>query len=218
MSGTEDQAREALVGFAKSLFARGFTVGSSGNISVRLKDGFLVTPTNSCFGDLHAEDISKLGADGTHVSGRQPSKEWAMHKAMLDTRPNDNAVVHLHSTYATALSCLDGLDENDCIPPLTPYFIMRVGRAKLLPYFRPGSSEIAAALSALNGQYTGVLLANHGPVVCGASLADAVYAAEEMEEASKIAMLTNRLAVRSLSAEQIDDLIATFGKPFPLKR
>lgn len=208
----EQLARESLVRFAASLFQRGFTVGSSGNISVRLSDGFLVTPTNSCFGHLNSAQLTKLDAQGDYLSGLQPSKEWPMHKAMLDTRPTDNAVVHLHSPYATALSCLNDLDANDCIPPLTPYFVMRVGKAKLLPYFRPGSTKIADAIRALRGSYTGILLANHGPVVSSVSLPDAVYAAEEMEEACKIVVLTKGLNARRLSATEVDELKSTFGQ------
>jgi ribulose-5-phosphate 4-epimerase/fuculose-1-phosphate aldolase len=208
----EALARDHIVSFAASLFQRGFTVGSSGNISVRLSDGFLVTPTNSCFGYLEAKQLTKLDAKGEYLSGNQPSKEWPMHKAMLDTRATDNAVVHLHSPYATALSCLNGLEANDCVPALTPYFVMRVGKAKLLPYFRPGSSKIADAIRDLGGSYSGLLLANHGPVVSSISLSDAVYAAEEMEEACKTAMLTKNLDARRLSAAEVDELKSNFGR------
>jgi len=208
----ETLARYCLVNFAASLFQRGFTVGSSGNISVRLSDGFLVTPTNSCFGHLDAQQLSKLDVQGEYLSGDRPSKEWSMHKALLDTRPTDNAVVHLHSPYATALSCLNDLDPDDCIPSLTPYFVMRVGKAKLLPYFRPGSIKIADTIRDLNGSYSGILLANHGPVVSSVSLSDAIYAAEEMEEACRIAILTKSFDARRLSVWEVDELRAVFGQ------
>jgi ribulose-5-phosphate 4-epimerase/fuculose-1-phosphate aldolase len=202
----EAAAREAIVRFAKSLFDRGYTVGSSGNVSVRLDDGLLITPTNSCFGDLDPARISKLDPGGRCIAGDSPSKEIFLHQAFLETRPAAGAVVHLHSTYATAVSCLADVDPEDVLPPLTPYFLMRVGRLPLLPYYRPGDPAMGDGIRALGGQYAAVLLANHGPVVSSADLASAVYASEELEETAKLFLLLKGHAVRPVPADRVAEL------------
>ena len=205
---SETAAREAIVHFAKSLFDRGYTVGSSGNISVRLQDGLLITPTNSCFGNLDPARLSKLNLAGSHVGGDKPSKEIFLHQAFLETRPSAGAVVHLHSTYATAVSCLADVDPDDVLPPLTPYFLMRVGHLPLLPYFRPGDPAMGEGIRALEGRYAAVLLANHGPVVSAADLASAVYASEELEETAKLFFLLKGHATRPVPADRIAELLS----------
>lgn len=207
----EGTARIELVRLARSLFERGYSVGSSGNISVAVEDGILITPTNSCLGFLDPERISKLDPIGNHVSGERPSKEVFLHQAFYETRPGTGAVVHLHSTYATALSCLPDLDPNDCIPPLTPYVVMRVGRVRLLPYLRPGDPAMGAAIRSLEGGSAAVLLANHGPVVAGRDLESAVYAAEELEETAKLLTILAERPHRILTRHQVDDLVRVFG-------
>ncbi|MBS7704906.1 aldolase [Chelatococcus asaccharovorans] len=213
MSGLEAEAqlRTRIAMWGRSLFARGFTVGSSGNISVKLEDGFLVTPTNSCFGFLDAARISKLDQDWRHVGGDAPTKELPLHRAFYEARPATGAVVHLHSTYATALSCLADVDPEDAITPITPYVVMRVGRVPVLPYTAPGSADVAPLVAARAGAHAAVLLANHGPVVAGTSLDSAVFAAEELEETAKLLVITRGLAVRSLDQGQIDQLNARFA-------
>ncbi len=209
---TESETRALLVALAASLFARGFSVGSAGNISVRLDDGFLITPTNSSFGRLDPARLSKLDGDFQHVGGDRPSKEVFMHRAFYTARPDAGAVVHLHSTMATAIACLPDVDEANPIPPLTPYFVMRVGRTMpLLPYYRPGDAAMEPAIAAAARGARAVLLANHGPVVSGATLTDAVYAAEELEEAAKLYLLLRGRSPRLLTPAQVDDLLATFG-------
>jgi len=210
---TEAALRELLCALAASLFARGFSVGSAGNISARLPDGYLMTPTNSCLGRLDPARLSKLGPDFAHLSGDRPSKEVFMHRAFYRARGEGCAgVVHLHSTHATAIACLADADPKAPIPPLTPYFVMRAGRSvPLVPYYRPGDAAMEPAIEAAARTSKAVLLANHGPVVCGASLADAVYAAEELEEAARLALLLRGQAVRPLTAAQVDDLLQTFG-------
>jgi len=209
---TESEIRELLVALAASLFARGFSVGSAGNISVRLDDGFLITPTNSSLGRLDPARLSKLDAEFRHVGGDRPSKEVFMHRAFYTVRADAGAVVHLHSTMATAVACLPDLSEENPIPPLTPYFVMRVGRTMpLLRYYRPGDAAMEPAIAAAAREARAVLLANHGPVVSGATLTDAVYAAEELEEASKLFLLFRGQAPRLLTPAQVDDLLATFG-------
>ena len=208
----EDALRALLVELAGSLFQRGFSVGSAGNISVRLPDGYLITPTNSSLGRLDPSRLSRLDAGFAHVGGDKPSKEVFMHRAFYTARPDAGAVVHLHSTQATAVACLPDLDQANPIPPLTPYFVMRVGRRMpVVHYFRPGDPAMEPAIHAAAQDARAVLLANHGPVVSGKTLTDAVYAAEELEEAAKLFLLLRGRPVRLLSAPQVDDLLNTFG-------
>jgi ribulose-5-phosphate 4-epimerase/fuculose-1-phosphate aldolase len=209
---SEDALREAIAAHGRLLFGRGYSVGSAGNISVRLPDGLLMTPTNSCLGRLDPARISKLDRDYRHVSGDPPSKEVFMHRAVLETRPEAQAVVHLHSTHATAIACLAAPGEAAPIPPLTPYFVMRIGRSlPVIPYYRPGDPAMEPAIAAAAREARAMLLANHGPVVSGKSLDDAVYAAEELEEAAKLALLLRGQTARELTAEQVDALLQAFG-------
>ena len=209
----EQALREELVELGRLLFGRGYSVGTAGNISVRLPDGYLMTPTNSCLGRLDPARISKLGPDWTPLSGDKPSKEVFLHRAVLTARPEAGAVVHLHSTYATAVSCLAPEDGEAEIPPLTPYFVMRIGRRlPCVRYYRPGDAAMEPAVFEAAGAAKALLLANHGPVVSGATLRDAVYAAEELEEAARLALLLRDVpGVRRLTPAQVDDLLKTFG-------
>lgn len=203
---------ELLVVLGASLFARGYSVGSAGNISVRLPDGYLMTPTNSSLGRLEASRISRLDRDWKHVGGDKPSKEVFLHRAVLLARPESGAVVHLHSTHATAIACLAEPGDAQPIPPLTPYFVMRVGRTlPVIPYYRPGDAAMEPAIHAAALQARAMLLANHGPVVSGATLTDAVHAAEELEEAARLALLLRGAKPRELTGAQVDDLLQTFG-------
>jgi ribulose-5-phosphate 4-epimerase/fuculose-1-phosphate aldolase len=206
---TETETRALLVELAASLFQRGYSVGSAGNISVKLADGFLITPTNSCLGRLKPERISRLDTEFTHVEGDAPSKEVFMHRAFYAARPEAGAVVHLHSTMATAIACLP---ETYALPLLTPYFVMRIGRSlPVVPYYRPGDAAMEPAIETAALDARAVLLANHGPVVSGRTLTDAVYAAEELEEAAKLALLLRGASPRVLTPGQIEDLLQTFG-------
>ena len=209
----EQAARAALVRLSRSLFERGYSVGSAGNISVAVEDGLLITPTNSCLGFLDEERICKLDRTGAHISGDAPSKEVFLHRAFYETRPGTGAVVHLHSTYATALSCLPDIDPEDCIVSLTPYVVMRVGTVRLLPYARPGDPAMGDMIRGLNGACAAVLLANHGPVVSGKDLLSTVYAAEELEETAKLQFLLRGQTPRLLTQEQIAELGRAFPKP-----
>ena len=209
---TEQQTRALLAELAASLFARGFSVGSAGNISVKLDDGYLITPTNSSLGRLDPARLSRLDAAFRHVDGDKPSKEVFMHRAFYTARGDAGSVVHLHSTQATAVACLPDVDGDNPIPPLTPYFVMRVGRRMpIVPYFRPGDPAMEPAIHAEARHARAVLLANHGPVVSGKTLLDAVYAAEELEEAAKLFLLLRNTSPRLLTPAQVDDLLATFG-------
>ena len=208
---TEAEARDQVVELSASLFARGYSVGSAGNISVRLPDGYLITPTNSCLGRLDPARLSRLDHRFAHLSGDKPSKEVFMHRAFYEARPRAGAVVHLHSTMATAVACLADVDTENPIPPLTPYFVMRIGpRLPVVPYYRPGDPDMGPAIAAQALTARAVLLANHGPVVSGRSLRDAVYAAEELEEAAKLFLLLRAAGPRTLDAAQVQDLLQTF--------
>ena len=208
----EAELREAIAAHGRLLFGRGYSVGSAGNISARVADGVLMTPTNSCLGRLDPARISKLDREWRHVSGDKPSKEVFMHRAFLEARPEAQAVVHLHSTHATAIACLAAPGETQPIPPLTPYFVMRVGRSlPVIPYYRPGDPAMEPAIAAAARGARAALLANHGPVVCGRSLDDAVYAAEELEEAAKLALMLRGQGARTLTPAEVEDLLSTFG-------
>ena len=207
----ENRLREQIVDFGKSLFERGLTAGSSGNLSVRLDDGWLLTPTNASLGRLDPARLSRLDWEGRLQAGDAPSKEAFLHRAMYLARPGAGAIVHLHSTHSAAVSCMCGLNHDDCIPPLTPYFVMKIGRLPLLPYHRPGDPALGDAIRGLAKKHAAVLLANHGPVVSGSSLEAAVYAAEELEETAKLFLLLRDVPVNPLNAQQIDELKSAFS-------
>lgn len=207
----EIELRETIVALSRSLFERGYAHGSAGNISARLPDGFLVSPTNSSMGRLIPERLSKLHFDGRHVSGDPPSKEAALHLGVLNAQPEAGAVVHLHSTYATILSCLADTDPNHALPAITPYLVMRVGRVPMVPYSPPGSQKLADAVAEKALTHRAVLMANHGFVVTGRTFEDAVMNAEEFEENAKLLVLTRGTAVNLLSGENIAELMAKFG-------
>ena len=209
----EARTREEICRIALSIFDRGLTAGSSGNISVRLPDGWLVTPTNASLGWLDPARISKLDDAGRHVSGDPPSKEAFLHRAMYEERPSARAIVHLHSTYSAAVSCMDGLDCEECIPPLTAYYAMKIGRLPLIPYFRPGDPRLADAIRSRACRHCAVLLANHGPVVAGTSLDGAVNAIEELEETAKLFLLLRGSPTRPLDASKVAELRDVFGEP-----
>jgi 3-dehydro-4-phosphotetronate decarboxylase len=208
---SEATIREEICEFGRSIFDRGLTAGSSGNISARLDDGWLLTPTNSSLGKLDPARLSKLDWNGNHLSGDPGSKEAFLHRAMYDQ--GAGAIVHLHSTHSAAVSCMSGLDPASCLPPLTPYFVMKIGRLPLIPYHRPGDPKLGDAIRGLAGKHAAVLLANHGPVVSAKTLEAAVYAMEELEETAKLFLLLRGQPTRPLTEEQIDELRTVFKLP-----
>jgi ribulose-5-phosphate 4-epimerase/fuculose-1-phosphate aldolase len=213
---SETKLREEICRFGRSLFERGLTPGSSGNISVRLEDGgFLLTPTNASLGFLDPAKLSRLDASGKLVCGDAPTKEVPLHTALYQTRGTARAVVHLHSTHSVALSMLPEIDPRAALPPLTAYYLMKCGATALVPYYRPGDPAVADAIKGLAGQYSSVLLANHGPVVSGNTLEAAVFATEELEETAKLYLLLRGLNPRYLSPEQVRDLVRTFRVSLP---
>ena len=201
-----------MVEMARSLFDRGYTASCTGNISVRLADGFLMTPTGSSMGSLDPNRISHLGSGGELLSGDKPSKEWPMHKAVYQARPECGAVVHLHPPYAVAVSCLKDLDIEEVLPPLTPYYVMRIGRLALVPFFLPGDTELARAVGRAAESHGSILLAHHGTVIAGKDLEDAVYASEELEETARIYLALRPHDYNTLDPEQVKLLQENFKK------
>ncbi|MFN7752124.1 MAG: 3-oxo-tetronate 4-phosphate decarboxylase [Pseudomonadota bacterium] len=202
----ENRLRDQMTELGRSLYERGLTFGSAGNLSARLDDGFLITPTNSCLGRLDPARITKLDASGTVVSGDAPSKESFLHLGMYGQRVTAGAVVHLHSTHSVAVSVLDGLDSERPIPPITAYYVMKIGRLKLLPYYAPGDPQLADAVREVAARHHAVLLANHGPVVAGTDLESAIYAVEELEETARLFLLLRGERLRLLSPEDVRSL------------
>ena len=208
----ENRVRDEICRVGASLFDRGLTAGSSGNISARLGGGgWLMTPTNASLGALDPARLSRLDATGRLLSGDAPTKEAFLHLSMYGERKDAAAVVHLHSSHATAVSILRDVDPNDVLPALTAYYVMRIGRLPLVPYFAPGDPDLAQAVRALASTHHAVLLANHGPVVAGTSLANAQYATEELEETAKLFLMLQNQALRLLTPEQIADLRRRFN-------
>lgn len=208
---TEKAIREKMVVHGKSLFDRRYTCGGSGNMSARVADGLLVTPTNTCLGRLEPDRISKLDRGGEHVGGDTPSKEWLLHLAVYRARPDAGAVVHLHSLHAVAVSCLNGLNADNVLPPITPYFVMRIGRLPLVPYYPPGDPGLAEAAGRLAAKCRGVLLAHHGTVVAGKDLDDAVYNAEELEETARLFLMLRNENYAMLNHDAVEELRKRFG-------
>jgi ribulose-5-phosphate 4-epimerase/fuculose-1-phosphate aldolase len=207
----ENKLRDEIAVLGQSLFDRGMTHASTGNISVRTEDGgWIVTPSGSCLGRLDPEKMAKLDKDGNHVSGGKPTIETFLHMAVYDERPTAQAIVHLHSTHSVAVSCLKEIDPKNVLPPITAYYVMKVGILPLIPFFPPGSLDLAAAVREAASKHHAVLLANHGPVVAGKTLADAVYATEELEETSKLYLMLRGEETNFLSPEQVADLRKRF--------
>lgn len=192
----EEEARVAIVAAARSLFDRGLTHGSTGNLSVRVGERILVTPTGSSLGTVQPDELSVVDLAGRRVEGGRPSKEAFLHAAMLRARPDATAVAHTHSSHAAAVSCLDGLDPENAIPPLTAYFGMRIGRLPLVPFHAPGDASLEPIAERLAAGHHALLLSNHGPVVAGATLGAALDAIEELEETARIYLLLRGRTVR----------------------
>jgi ribulose-5-phosphate 4-epimerase/fuculose-1-phosphate aldolase len=203
---TEAALRESIVRYGRSMFERGLTFGSSGNISARLEDGWLMTPTNLALDSLDPARLARLDNNGKLLSGDSPTKEALLHIAMYRERPGSGAVVHLHSTHSIAVSCLANVNPDDVLPPITAYYVMRVGSLPLVPFHPPGDPTLADAVAKLAGKHHAVLLANHGPVVAGSSLDAAVNAIEELEETAKLYLLLRQEKTRWLTPDQVADL------------
>ena len=208
MPQSENQLREQICAIGKSMFERGLTHGSTGNISARLDDGWLLTPTGASLATLDPARLSKLDWTGRLIAGDAPSKENFLHLAMYQERAGNGAVVHLHSTHSVAVSLLEEIDPADVLPPLTAYYVMRIGSLPLVPYFAPGDLQLADAVRRFAGQHHALLLANHGPVVGGSSLAAAADAIEELEATARLFLLLQGQRIRTLTQKQAAELRA----------
>ncbi|MDC0012044.1 aldolase [Octadecabacter sp.] len=203
--------REQICVLAKSLFDRGLTGGSTGNISARTDDGgLLVSPTGTSFGWLDPAQLSHFNAKGVLIGGDPPTKEMPLHSAFYDTRSTAGAVVHLHSCHSVAWSMVQDVDADNFLPPMTPYAIMKLGKVKLLPFFRPGDPAMGEAVRGLAGKRSAVMLANHGPVVAGKDVEAACNAIEELEDTARLAMMMRGVPARMLDDAQVSDLVTHF--------
>lgn len=203
--------REHICLLAKSMFDRGLTGGSTGNISARTEDGgLLVSPTGTSFGRLDPARLSHFDIAGKLIGGDEPTKEMPLHQAFYDTRSTAGAVVHLHSCHSVALSMLPETDPDNFLPPLTPYGIMKLGRVKLLPFFMPGDPAMGDAVRGLAGKRSAVMLANHGPVVAGKDIEAACNAVEELEDTARLAMMLRGMNARALTDDQVQGLVSKF--------
>jgi ribulose-5-phosphate 4-epimerase/fuculose-1-phosphate aldolase len=208
---SETHLRDQICLLAKSLFDRGLTGGSTGNISARTEDGgLLVSPTGTSFGRLDPGRLSRFDAQGQLIDGDKPTKEMPLHSAFYETRSTAGAVVHLHSCHSIALSMLPEVDVDSFLPPLTPYGIMKLGKVKLLPFFLPGDPAMGDAVRGLAGKRTAVMLANHGPVVAGKDVEAACNAIEELEDTARLALMLRGMPARGLTDDQVRAVVTKF--------
>ncbi|WP_022703161.1 aldolase [Pseudorhodobacter ferrugineus] len=208
----ESKLRDLICTLAKSMFDRGLTGGSTGNISARTPDGgLLVSPTGISFGRLDPARLSRFDATGRHISGDQPTKEMPLHSAFYGTRSTTGAVVHLHSCHSVAWSMMPDVDPDNFLPPMTPYAIMKLGRVKLLPFYMPGDPAMGDAVRGLAGKRSAVMLANHGPVVAGKDIEAACNAIEELEDTARLAMLMRGYDAKMLTPDQVQNLVTKFN-------
>lgn len=182
----EQSLREEICQVGADLFNRGYTTGTAGNISARLENGWLITPTDACLGHLQPARIARVNHNGEWVSGDKPSKTLLLHRQIYDRNPEVHGVVHTHSTHLVQLT-LAGVWQRDAIlPPLTPYQVMKVGRIPLIAYRRPGHADVAQQVAELASEVRGVMLERLGPVIWGSSVSAASFSLEELEETARL--------------------------------
>jgi ribulose-5-phosphate 4-epimerase/fuculose-1-phosphate aldolase len=206
----ENKLREEICDIGRLLFGRGYTVGSAGNISARLDDGWLITPTDACLGRLDPATIAKVNLAGEWVSGDKPSKTLMLHREVYDRNPSVGGVVHTHSTHLVALTLAGVWQQNDILPPITPYQVMKVGHIPLINYERPGSPKVADQVAKLANSVRGVMLERLGPVVWETSVSKAAFALEELEETARLWLMSNPKP-EPLDAAALEDLRQAFG-------
>ena len=194
----EGDVRAQMVALGAALYDRGLTPGRTGNLSVRDGGEILITPTGVCLGRLDPERLALISRDGAHLSGDPPSKELMLHQILYQNHPECQAVAHLHSTHAVAVSCLLGLDDDDALPTITPYFAMRVGRLPLADYAHPGSEQLVNEVARAAARSRCVLLRNHGSLAAARTLESAVDAVEEIEETARLFLLLDGRSPRYL--------------------
>src|SRR5215210_1722675 len=208
---TEDAVLENLCETADSLYQRGYAFGSTGNISVRAGERVWITPTGKSLKGLRPEQLACVNLDGEGMNENRPSKEFPFHLAVYTRREDVRAVVHLHTLYSVALSCLDSFDAKHPLPPLTPYYFMRVAPLAVLPYFRPGSEGLAEAVERAARSHHCMLLRNHGTICAGSNLSEAVDCAEELEQTARLYFILRGEKVRHLAQDEVEDLKKVFG-------
>lgn len=200
-----------LVRAGAHLAALGLSPGSSGNISVRIGDTIVMSPTGADLASLEADNLSRLTLAGEFLSGPKASKEFPLHQAMYARDPAVCSVVHLHSPHAAALSCTEPWAAHSALPPITPYLVMRVGQVPLIPYAAPGNVSQGDHIGGLSFDFRAILLQNHGPLTAGTSVQQAVDAIIEIEEAAKLVLLLQDRPTRLLSDTEILELTRTYG-------
>jgi ribulose-5-phosphate 4-epimerase/fuculose-1-phosphate aldolase len=210
LTSSESALRDEISIVGQSLYLRQYTVGSAGNISARLDDGWLITPTDACLGRLDPERIAKVDLAGRWVSGDRPSKTLDLHRAVYDRNPQVRAVVHTHSTNLVALTLAGVWQANDVLPPITPYFVMKVGHIPLIPYHRPGDAAVARLVEAVADKVRGVLLERLGPVVWHESVSLAAFVLEELEETARLWLSLDEKPP-ALGPDAIEELRQVFG-------
>ncbi|TDN63685.1 aldolase [Paraburkholderia sp. BL10I2N1] len=209
-TSSDAKIREEICVVGASLYARGYTVGSAGNISARLDDGWLITPTEACLGRLDPADIARVDLDGNAISGGRPSKTWALHRGIYARNADTRGIVHTHSTHLVALTLAGVWSETDVLPPITPYYVMKVGHVPLIRYRRPGDPEVAEQIAALADKVRGVLLERLGPVVWERSVSQASYALEELEETARLWLMSSPRP-EPLDEASLEELRTVFG-------
>ena len=210
MASNEIRVREEICRTGKSLYDRRYTVGTAGNISSRLEDGWLITPTDACLGLLDPNEIAKVDLQGNHVSGGRPSKTLALHRRIYENNPDAHGIVHTHSTHLVALTLAGVWTDDNVLPPITPYFVMKVGHVPLIRYRRPGDAAVAEQVAALASKVRAVLLERLGPVVWEKSVSQASYALEELEETARL-YLSAVPRPEPLRDSSIEELRTVFG-------
>ena len=207
-------AREGLVAAGRELARLGLSPGSSGNLSIRDGDTIVMSPTGSNLAGLRVDDLSVLDFDGRLLAGVRASKEFPFHRAMYRRDASCGAVVHLHSRAATAFSCLPPWAENSAVPPLTPYFVMRVGQTPLIPYSAPGDAAQADLIEDLPLPFRAALLQNHGSITSGPSMTSAVDTAIELEEVCGLLLTIGSRPMRLLSDDEVTGLSEQYDSPW----
>jgi ribulose-5-phosphate 4-epimerase/fuculose-1-phosphate aldolase len=210
----ESQLRAELVAAAAGLANSGMSPGSSGNISVRHGERIILSPTGSDLAALDPDDLSVLDFDGTLLDGPKPSKEYPFHRAFYRRDPTARAVVHVHSLAACAYSCLAPWSQRSAVPPLTPYFVMRVGQTPLIPYADPGDTQQADDIEALDLRFRAALLQNHGSIATGRRMDEAVQAITELEHTCALLLQLGDRPFAMVPPEAVRRLADKYDSPW----
>ena len=214
---TETQLRDEICRVGRSLFERGYVHATAGNISVRLQDGYLITPTDACLGTLDPARLARLDAQGVQTAGDRASKTLTLHRRIYEAAPQARCVIHTHSTHLVALTLQGVWSDDDILPPITPYFVMKVGHVPLIPYHRPGDPRVAelvaqriSAMAERGTPIRAVMLDRLGPNVWHDSPAQASAVLEELEETARLWLMCQPGPL-PLGEPEIEELRRQFG-------